>query len=136
MLPNLVNNVQATAPQQPNTSLLQSLITAALAQKGIDPTTMTGAAQLATLLQNTQTTGNAARADQLKANTDLTSQAITTLGNIVTGGGSGSKGGSGGSGGSGSSGGSGGSGNSGGSGGSSGNDILSAVLPLIIAALA
>ncbi len=126
MLPNLVNNVQTTAPQQPNTSLLQSLITAALAQKGIDPTTMTAAAQLATLLQNAQNTGNAARADQLKANTDLTSQAITTLGNIVTGGGSGSKGGSGGSGS---------SGGSGGSSGSSGSDILSAVLPVIIAAL-
>jgi uncharacterized membrane protein YgcG len=142
MLPNLVNNVQTGAAQQPNTSLLQSLITAALAQKGIDPTTMTGATQLAALLQNAQNTGNAARADALKANTDLTSQAISTLGKIVTGNGSGgssgsgSSGGSGGSGGSSSSGGSGGSSSSGGSGSSSSGDILSAVLPVIIAALA
>ncbi len=102
MLPNLVNNVQTGAPQQPNTSLLQSMITAALAQKGIDPTTITGATQLASLLQNAQNTGNAARADALKSNTDLTSLAISTLGKIVTGGGSGGQGGSNNSGGSGS----------------------------------
>jgi len=46
MLPNLINNTLQTAPQQPNTSLLQSLIAAALAQKGIDPSTITGASQL------------------------------------------------------------------------------------------
>ena len=84
MLPNLVNNT-VQAPQQPNTSLLQSLITAALAQKGIDPATLTGGSQLATLLQGTQSSASAARAEQVKATTDLTSQAITTLGNIVTG---------------------------------------------------
>ncbi len=133
MLPNLVNNVQTTAPQPPNTSLLQSLITSALAQKGIDPTTMTGAAQLASLLQSTQTTANSARADTLKANTDLTSLAISTLGKILTPSDSGSKSTSTSPGSSNSSGGSGGSG---GSGSSSTSDILAAVLPVILAALA
>ena len=123
MLPNLVNNVQA-APATANTSLIQALVAAALAQKGIDPSTLTGASQLATLLQNAQTTGNAARADALKANTDLTSQAIGTLGKIVTGAGSGSSSGSSGS------------GTSGSSGGSSAGSLLSAALPLILAALA
>lgn len=132
MLPNLINNTLQAAPQQPNTSLLQSLITAAMAQKGIDPSTITGASQLATLLGSTQSAAASARADQVKATTDLTSQAITTLGKIVTGPSSGGQGGSSGKGGSSSSGNSGGSGSSGGS---STGDLLSAVLPIVIAAL-
>jgi len=133
MLPNLINNTLQAVPQQPNTSLLQSLITAVLAQKGIDPSTITGASQLATLLQSTQSAANSARADQLKATTDLTSQAITTLGKIVTGPSSGGQDGS-----SGNKGGSNSSGNSSGSGssgGSSTGDLLAAVLPVVIAAL-
>ena len=127
MLPNLINNVQA-APVQPSTSLLDAMINAAAAQKGLDPS-LTGAAQLATLLQGAQTTANSARADQLKANTDLTSLAISTLGSIITGSstGGGKGGDSGGSGGSG-------SGGSGGSGGAATG--LAALLPIILAALA
>ncbi|HEV2419867.1 MAG TPA: hypothetical protein VGX94_18880 [Terriglobia bacterium] len=128
MLPNLVNNTVQAAPPSPNTSLLQALITAVLAQKGIDPSTITGASQLATLLQSTQSAAASARADQLKATTDLTSQAITTLGKIVTGPSSGGQGS-----------GSGNKGNSSGSdssGGSSTADLLAAVLPVVIAALA
>lgn len=127
MLPNLVNNVQASAPAAPN--FLQTMIQAALAQKGIDPSSMTGASQLATLLQNAQNTGNAARADQLKASTELASQAMSTLGQIV--GGQGGSGGSGGKSGSGSS-----DGSSGSSGSSAAGDAMSVLLPLIIAALA
>lgn len=133
MLPNLVNNmVQAAAPQQPNTSLLQALITAVLAQKGIDPSMITGASQLATLLQSTQNAAASARADQVKATTDLTSQAITTLGKIVTGPSSGDQGGSGNKGGNSSSGNSSGSGSSGGS---SAAGLVAAILPYVIAAL-
>ena len=132
MLPNLINNTLQTAPQQPNTSLLQSLITAALAQKGIDPSTITGASQLATLLQGTQSSASAARADQLKATTDLTSQAIAMLGKIVTGPSS-SQGSSSSSKSSNSS--SGNSSGSGSSGGSSTGDLLAAVLPVVIDAL-
>jgi uncharacterized membrane protein YgcG len=130
-LPSLINNVQ-TAPQ-PNTSLLQALGTASLAQKGFD-TSLAGIPQLASLVQNAQTTGNAARADTLKTSQQLTSQAITTLGSIVTsqGSGGGKGGGSGGNSGSGS-----GSNSSGSSSGSSGtSDIASSVLPFILAALA
>ena len=133
MLPNLISNTLQAAPQQPNTSLLQSLITAALAQKGIDPSTVTGASQLATLLQSTQTAASAARADQLKATTDLTSQAITTLGKIVTGPSSGGQDGTSSAKSGDSS--SGKSDSSGSSGGSSTSDLLSAVLPIVIAAL-
>ena len=140
MLPNLVNNVQLP-PQQANTNLLQGLITAVLAQKGIDPSSVTGASQLATLLQGTQSAGNSARASQLQANTALTSQAISTLGTIVTGGSSGSSNssagkGSGAGGGSGGSKGSDGSNGSGGSGGGSEGDALAALIPVILAALA
>jgi hypothetical protein len=137
MLPSLVNNVQVPS-EQANTSLLQGLITAVLAQKGVDPSSVTGASQLATLLQGAQNAGNSARASQLQANTALTSQAISTLGTIVTGGGSGGSGGKGG--GSGSGGGSdgsgGGGGSDGGSSGGSGGDALAALIPVILAALA
>jgi hypothetical protein len=129
-LPSLINNVQA-APQ-PNTSLLQALGTASLAQKGFD-TSLAGIQQLANLVQNAQTTGNAARADTLKTSQQLTSQAITTLGSIVTGQGSGG-GKGGGSGGTSSGSGSGSGGTSSGSGGTT--DIMSTLLPLILAAIA
>ena len=135
MLPNLINNNLQAAPQQPNTGLLQSLIAAALAQKGIDPSTITGASQLATLLQSTQSAASSARADQVKATTDLTSLAITTLGKILTppstGGSSGDKTSKDKS----DSSDSGSSDSSGSSGGSSTGDLLAAVLPVVIAAL-
>ncbi|HEY2660460.1 MAG TPA: hypothetical protein VGI79_12125 [Caulobacteraceae bacterium] len=131
-LPSLINNVQA-APQ-PNTSLLQALGTAALGQKDFDAS-LTGAAQLAGLIQNAQNTGNAARADTLKTSQELTSQALTTLGNIVTSqGGNGGSGKGGGSGGDGSSGGSGG-GSGGSSSGSDAGGLASSILPIILAAL-
>lgn len=137
MLPGLVNNVQLP-PQQTNTSLLQGLITAVLAQKGIDPSSITGASQLATLLQGTQNTGEAARASQVQANTAITQQAISTLGTILTGGsgknGGGSKSKSK-SGGSDSSGDSDGSDGSSGSGGSSGSSAIASLIPILIAAL-
>ena len=125
-LPSLINNVQA-APQ-PNTSLLQALGTAALEQKGFDPS-ITGAAQLAGLIQNAQNTGNQARADTLKTSQELTSQALTMLGNIVTsqgGNGAGNKG-SGGSGGD--------STSKSSSAGADAGSIASSVLPIILSAL-
>ncbi|QUD88312.1 hypothetical protein [Phenylobacterium montanum] len=129
-LPSLINNVQA-APQ-PNMSLLQALGQNAASQKDFD-TALTGAAQLVGLIQNAQNTGNQARADTLKTSQELTSQAITTLGNIVTSQGDSSKGGkSGGSGDSGSGGGSGGGGGS--SGGSDAGSLASSLLPIILAA--
>jgi hypothetical protein len=81
-LPGLINNV-LTAPA-PNTTLLQSLGQNFASQKDFD-TALTGAAQLASLIQNTQNTASQARADALKASQALTSQAMNTLGGLVTG---------------------------------------------------
>jgi hypothetical protein len=78
----LINNV-LSAPT-PNTSLLQSLGQNFASQKDFD-TSLTGAAQLASLIQNTQNTASSARSDALKASQALTSQAMNTLGGLVTG---------------------------------------------------
>lgn len=138
MLPSLINNNVAPAAPTPNTALAQGLISALAAMKGLDPA-LSGADKLAALIQSTQSTADSARADLVKANTQVTSQALSTLGTILAapsgsgGGGGGGKGG-GGKSGDGSSGSSGGSDSSGG--GSNAGEIISAVLPLIIAALA
>lgn len=72
MLPSLINNVNS-----PTVSPTDAL---ALALAGKAPTTqfsdMTGSAQLAQLLQSTQTTANQARSDQLAQQTALTKEAI------------------------------------------------------------
>ena len=81
-LPSLINNV-LTAPS-PDTSLLKAMGQAAASQKDFD-TALTGQAQLASLLTNAQNVSNSARADALKAATDLQSQAMATVGNIVGG---------------------------------------------------
>jgi len=81
-LPSLINNV-LTAPN-PDTSLLKALGQAAASQKDFD-TALTGQTQLAGLLTNAQNVSNSARADALKAATDLQSQAMATVGNIVGG---------------------------------------------------
>jgi hypothetical protein len=137
-LPNLINNNNMTpAAQSPNTTLAQALISAMAAVKGLDPS-LSGADKLAALLQNTQNTAETARADMVKANTQITQQVLSTLGQILAApsGGGGKGGGKGSSSGSGSDN-SGGSDSSGGGGGSSNaGEILSAVLPLIIAAFA
>jgi hypothetical protein len=125
-LPGLINNV-LTAPA-PNSSLLQSLGQNFASQKDFD-TALTGATQLASLIQNTQNTASQARADALKASQDLTSQAMNTLGGLVTGkagGDSGSGGGKDGKGG-GSSGGS--------SGASDAASTVASLAPLLLALL-
>jgi hypothetical protein len=127
-LPSLINNV-LTAPQ-PSTNLLQAMGQAAASQKDFD-SALTGAAQLASLIQNTSNTANAARADAFNTTKALTSQAITTLGNIVTGKGSGN--GSGNQ--TGKKSGSSSSGSGSDSSSSGGSDVMSAVLPIITAAL-
>jgi hypothetical protein len=81
-LPSLINNV-LTAPA-PDTSLLQAMGQAAASQKDFS-TELTGQTQLASLLTNAQNVSNSARADALKAATDLQSQAMATVGNIVGG---------------------------------------------------
>ena len=81
-LPSLINNV-LSAPA-PDTSLLKALGQAAASQKDFD-TGLTGQAQLASLITNAQNVSNSARADALKAATDLQSQAMATVGNIVGG---------------------------------------------------
>jgi hypothetical protein len=141
MLPSLINNNVAPQAASPNSSLAQALISAMAAVKGLDPS-LSGADKLAALLQNTQNTAESARADMVKSNTQITQQALSTLGQILAAP-SGSGGGGGGGGKSGSKAGSSGDGgdNSGGSdstGGGSSNagQIISAVLPLIIAAFA
>ena len=138
MLPSLINNnTVAPAAQSPSSTLAQALISTMASIKGLDPS-LSAADKLATLLQNTQNTAESARADMVKANTQITQQALSTLGQILaapsgSGGGSGGGGkGSGSKGGSDSSGGS----DSGGGGGSNAGEIISAVLPLIIAAFA
>jgi len=143
LLPSLINN-NNVAPAAPaaNINLAQALISALAAVKGLDPS-LSGADKLAALLQNTQNTAESARADLVKANTQITSQALQTLGTILaapsgSGGGGGKGGGKKGSGssdsGGDSSGGSDGGGGNGG--GSNAGQIISALLPLIIAAFA
>ena len=81
-LPSLINNVlQAPVP---NTSLLTSLGADAAAQKDFS-TSLTGAAQLAPLVQNTQNQANSARAQALQVTQALNSQAMATVGDIVGG---------------------------------------------------
>jgi hypothetical protein len=124
-LPSLINNVM-TAPA-PNTSLLQSLGQNFASQKDFD-TALTGATQLATLIQGSQNTASQARADALKASQDLTSQAMNTLGGLVTGKAGGGDSGSGGSG----------SGKSGGGGSSGASDAastISTLAPILLALL-
>jgi hypothetical protein len=81
-LPPLINNV-LQAPQ-PNTSLLQALGTDAAGQQDFS-SSLTGAAQLAPLLQSSQSLANAARAGALQTTQQLTGQAMATVGNIVGG---------------------------------------------------
>ena len=81
-LPSLINNV-LTAPS-PDTSLLKAMGQAAASQKDFS-TALTGQAQLASMITNAQNVSNSARADALKAATDLQSQAMATVGNIVGG---------------------------------------------------
>jgi len=81
-LPSLINNV-LQAPT-PNTSLLQSLGADAAAQKDFS-TSLTGAAQLAPLVQNAQNQANSARAQALQVTQALNSQAMATVGDIVGG---------------------------------------------------
>ena len=81
-LPSLINNV-LTAPN-PDTSLLQALGTDAANQKPFS-TSLTGAEQLANLLNTGQTTANSARSDALKTTKELQAQAMATVGNIVGG---------------------------------------------------
>jgi uncharacterized membrane protein YgcG len=79
---SLINNV-LQAPT-PNASLAQSLATTAAGQQDFS-TTLTGAAQLASLQQNSQNLANQARAGALKTTQQLTGQAMATVGNIVGG---------------------------------------------------
>jgi hypothetical protein len=72
MLPSLVNNVNAPTVT-PTDVLAAALAGKAPAAQFPD---MTGSAQLAQLLQTTQTTANQARADQLAQQTTLTKDAI------------------------------------------------------------
>jgi hypothetical protein len=81
-LPSLINNV-LQAPT-PNTSLLQSLGADAAAQKDFS-TSLTGAVQLAPLVQNAQNQANSARAQALQVTQALNSQAMATVGDIVGG---------------------------------------------------
>jgi hypothetical protein len=132
MLPSLINNnVAPAAAQSPNATLAQALISAMAAVKGLDPS-LSGSDKLAALLQNTQNTAESARSDMVKSNTQITQQALSTLGQILA---APSGSGGGGSGKSGSKDGSSGDGGNN-SGGSNAGQIISAVLPLIIAALA
>jgi hypothetical protein len=81
-LPPLINNVlQAPVP---NTSLLQALGADAAAQKDFSDA-LTGAAQLAPLLQSSQTLANDARASALQTTQQLTSQAMATIANLYGG---------------------------------------------------
>ncbi len=81
-MPPLINNL-ITAPQ-PNTGLLQALGTDAAGQQDFS-SALTGAAQLAPLMQNSQQLANAARAGALQTTQQLTGQAMATIGNIVGG---------------------------------------------------
>ena len=88
LLPNLVNNntvvpAGAAAATGANGALAQALISAMASAKGIDPSLNT-ADKLAALVQSTQTTADSARSDMVKANTQVTQQALSTLGSILT----------------------------------------------------
>ncbi|MGH7727327.1 MAG: hypothetical protein ACREM2_00845 [Vulcanimicrobiaceae bacterium] len=78
----LINNV-LQAPT-PSASLAQALGAEATAQPDFS-TSLTGAAQLAPLLQSSQSLANAARAGALQTTQQLTGQAMATVGNIVGG---------------------------------------------------
>jgi uncharacterized membrane protein YgcG len=81
-LPSLINNV-LQAPT-PNTGLLQSMGTSAASEPDFS-TSLTGAAQLAPLMQNSQQLANQARQGALQTTQQLTGQAMATVGNIVGG---------------------------------------------------
>jgi uncharacterized membrane protein YgcG len=81
-LPSLINNV-LTAPT-PDSALLQALGKDAASQPDFT-NALTGAAQLAQLMQTGETLANTARADALKTTQDLTGQAMATAGDIVGG---------------------------------------------------
>jgi hypothetical protein len=123
-LPSLINNVLA-APT-PNTGLLQALGQNFANQKDFD-TALTGATQLATILNNTQDSAAAARKDAMAQSQAITQQAMSTLGGIVTGQAGGSSGGKDSGGKSGDS--------SGGSGPSAASSAISAIAPIVLAAL-
>jgi hypothetical protein len=125
-LPGLINNV-LTAPT-PNTGLLQALGQNFANQKDFD-TALTGATQLATILNNTQDSAAAARKDAMAQSQAITQQAMSTLGGIVTGQAGGASGGkdSGGK--------SGGSSGGDSSGSSAASSAISAIAPIVLAAL-
>jgi hypothetical protein len=79
-LPPLINNL-ITAPQ-PNTGLLQAMGQQAASQQDFSPN-FTGQQQLASLVQNAQTQSNAARSDALKSSQAITTQAMTSVENLV-----------------------------------------------------
>ncbi|MGB6952209.1 MAG: hypothetical protein WBE15_09720, partial [Candidatus Cybelea sp.] len=76
----LINNV-LQAPT-PSTALSQALVANAAQQQDFS-TSLTGADQLSTLLQSTQSLANSARADALHTSQQLTAQAMATVGNLV-----------------------------------------------------
>jgi hypothetical protein len=80
-LPPLINNL--IAPPTPGSSLAQALGQNAAGQQDFS-TALTGQQQLGSLMQNSQTLANSARASALQTTQALTSQAITTVGNIVS----------------------------------------------------
>jgi len=81
-LPSLINNVLQAPPA--STGLAQSLAAGAAAQPDFS-TSLTGAAQLAPLVQNAQNQANSARAQALQVTQALNSQAMATAGDIVGG---------------------------------------------------
>ncbi len=119
-LPPLINNL--ITPPQPNTSLLQAMGQQATSQPDFS-SSFTGQQQVASLMQNGQTLANQARSDALKTLQTLASQAMTTVGGLITtaiGAASKAASGAGGGGGSGAGGGGGTGGGGGGAGGGSG----------------
>jgi hypothetical protein len=79
MLGTLVNNVNA-----PTVSPSDALAAALAAQNPkVQFPNMTGSAQLANLIQSTQTTANQARADQLAAQTSLTKDAVDQASSVL-----------------------------------------------------
>ncbi len=84
-LPALINNFNASggAPT-PQTGLLQALASAGGAQKDFS-TDLTGATQLAGLIQSTTQAATSARSDAVKMVKDLNAQALATAGNIIGG---------------------------------------------------
>ena len=80
-LPPLINNV-LTAPT-PDTTLLQALAKTASSVQAVDPS-LTGAAQLASLITNSQNTAASARADALKTTQALASSAMTAAQTLLS----------------------------------------------------